>query len=190
MKYSTTHQRFGELSSNTDVFNNPLEYLGPNYKTVLNFWHYTDSLSNEQWKIIESRHIELGYPKWSESNTTGRPTNWLKVFALAYATVMDDRGYAGYAALAAAGDDYSWTAASDATYELIGMHKLFEQGESLTFVPLFDFTGNYELHSLNVEDIESRIQRINDFIGPKVENDVTMTEEDLKSFIEDVELFD
>jgi hypothetical protein len=192
MRYSTTHLRFGEYSRSTDVFSNPLEYLGPNYKTVLNFWHYADSLTTEQWKIIESRHIELGYPKWSGSNTTGRPTNWLKVSALAYATVGDDIGYAGYAALAAAGDDYPWTAASDATYELIGMHKLFEIGESLTFVPLFDFTGNYELQSLDVKEIETRIQRINDFIGPKVEveNDVTMTAEDLKSFIEDVELFD
>ena len=72
------------------------------------------------------------------------------------------------------------------------MHKLFERGESLTFIPIFDFTGNYELHSLDVKEIETRIQRINDFIGPKVEveNGVTMTEDDLKFFIEDVELFD
>jgi len=72
------------------------------------------------------------------------------------------------------------------------MHKLFERGDSLTVVPLFDFTGNYELHNLDVKDLETRIQRINDFIGPKVEveNGVAVTEEDLKSFIEDVELFD
>jgi hypothetical protein len=189
MIYSTTHLRFGEYSRSTDVFSNPLEYLGPNYKTVLNFWHYADSLTNEQWKIIESRHIELGYPKWGGSSLTRRSENWYKLSGLAYAIVGDA---AGYAAIAAAGDDYPWTATSDATYELIGMHKLFEQGESLTFVPLFDFTGNYELQSLDVKEIETRIQRINDFIGPKVEVEasVSMTEEDLKSFIEDVELFD
>jgi hypothetical protein len=188
MNYSTTHQWFSEFSSNTDVFNNPLVYLGPNYKTVLNFWQYTDSLTTEQWKIIESRHIELGYPNWS-SNIHRRSEHWYKVHDSAYETVGD---VAGYAAVAAAGDYYPWTAASDATYELIGMHKLFEQGESLTFVPLFDFTGNYELQSLDVKEIETRIQRINDFIGPKVEvkNYVTITKEDLKSFIEDVELFD
>jgi hypothetical protein len=72
------------------------------------------------------------------------------------------------------------------------MHKLFERGDSLTVVPLFDFTGNYELHNLDVKDLETRIQRINDFIGPivVVENGVAVSEEDLKSFFEVVELFD
>jgi hypothetical protein len=138
MNYRTTYQRFGQFTSNPDVFNNPLEYLGPNYKTVLDFWHYTDRLTTEQLKIVESRHIELGYPKWSENNTTGRSKDWLNVACLAYATIGDDKGYAGYAAAAAAGDYFLWTAASDATYELICMHKLFEQGNSLIFVPLFD----------------------------------------------------
>jgi hypothetical protein len=31
-----------------DVLTNPQKYLGPRYKTVLQFWHYYDSLSEEQ----------------------------------------------------------------------------------------------------------------------------------------------
>ena len=46
---------------------------------------------------------------------------------------------AWYAAGSAAGDA-AWSAARYATYELIGMHTLLNDGKDLLFVPLFDFT--------------------------------------------------
>jgi hypothetical protein len=172
MNYSTTHKRFGELSSNAEALTNPQDFLGPNYETVLNFWWTIDSLTETQWKEVVRRYRALDPAAWSAT--------WS---AAGYAA----GSAAGYAAGYAAG-----SAAGYATYELMGMHTLFNDGKTLLFVPLFDFTGNYELQSLDVKEIETRIQRINDFIGPKVEveNYVTMTEEDLECFIEDIELFD
>jgi hypothetical protein len=135
MKISNTHKEFADLLNNPRALEYPEDFLGPNWKDVLNFWIYLDTLSDDQWSIIESLHVELGYPKWNEGNLNGRQEYWHVVANSAYKTI---REYAGYAALAASGD-YHWTAASDATYELIGSHKLKEQGKPLTFLPLFNY---------------------------------------------------
>ena len=179
MNYSTTHKNFSTELQNPEALTNPQDFLGPNYETVLNFWWTMDSLTETQWNEVARRYRALNQAAWYAAESAAWYAAW---YAASYAAV-----YADWSAAWSAG-----SAAGDATYELIGMHKLFEQGKSLTFVPMFDFTGNYELQSLDIKEIETRIQRINDFIGPKVEveNEVTMTAEDLECFIEDIELFE
>jgi hypothetical protein len=190
MNYSTTHLKLSEHLKCPDVLTVPRHFLGQNYKTVLNFWTYLDYFTEEQFVAVTERYFELKlnpFVKMDSAENAERE---------AENVIGADLTSLAYTSATYAIDNNAQFVARDirgvATWELIGMHKLFEQGKSLTFVPLFDFTGNYELHSLNVEDIESRIQRINDFIGPKVdvEASVSMAAEDLKSFIEDVELFD
>ena len=42
-----------------DFQENPQYFLGINYKTVFNFWKYLDSLTPEDWKIIDSKYSDL-----------------------------------------------------------------------------------------------------------------------------------
>jgi hypothetical protein len=191
MNYSKTQRRFSVEIDDVDVLVNPQSYFGPNYKTVLNFWTYLDSLTEEQIREVENRINILNLWNIGPDNIKNRCTeSTLYAVDKSFENTSDKNVFIVGECF---GDsDYEYAAAIG-TCEIIAMDKIFQdQGKSLTFVPLFDFTGNYELQSLDVKEIETRIQRINDFIGPKVEvkNDVVMTEEDLKSFIEDVELFD
>ena len=180
MNYSTTHKNFSAELQNPEALTNPQDFLGPNYETVLNFWWTTGSLTGDQWNEVARRYDALDSAAWDAA--------WDAAASAAY----DAAGYAAWSAAWYAAGSAAMNAAGYATYELIGMHTLLNDGKTLLFVPLFDFTENYEIHSLVVKEIETRIQRINDFIGPKVEvnNDATMTEEDRICFIEDVELFD
>jgi hypothetical protein len=190
MNYSTTHLKLSKDLNSPDILTDPQDFLGQNYKTVLNFWTYLDYLTDEQFNVLSERYYEL------DLNPFVKKDQAEKAEEEATTIIGTELTSLAYNSATYAIDNDAQFVARDisgvATWELICMHKLFERGDSLTFVPLFDFTGNYELQSLDVKDIETRIQRINDFIGPKVkvENDVVMTEEDLKSFIEDVELFD
>ena len=190
MKYSKAHLKLSEHLKCPNVLTDTRHFLGQNYKTVLNFWTYLDYLTEEQFDVVAERYFELKLNPFVNMDLAEIAERG------AENVIGSDLTSLAYNSATYAIDNNAQFVASDisgvATWELIGMHKLFERGESLTFIPIFDFTGNYELHSLDVKEIETRIQRINDFIGPKVEveNGVTMTEDDLKFFIEDVELFD
>jgi len=122
MTYSKTHQRFANRLNNPEALTNPENFLGPNYETVLNFWRWIDSLSVEQWKVVNDHYRNLDYAAWIAA--------WDAAW---YAAESAARNAAVYAAGYAAGD-----AAGAATCELIGMHLLLEQGKKLIFVPLFD----------------------------------------------------
>jgi len=67
MKISKAHKRFSERLENPRVLTNPEEFLGPNYKAVLNFWMILDELSEDQWIVIKERYTnevlrECGVP--------------------------------------------------------------------------------------------------------------------------------
>jgi hypothetical protein len=47
MNYSKAHSRLAK--DFPDVLTEPEKYLGPNYKTVLNFWSFMDTLNEDQW---------------------------------------------------------------------------------------------------------------------------------------------
>jgi hypothetical protein len=63
--YSTYHISFSyvlnsQFSINKqDVLDYPQNYFGPNYKELLNFWFYWDSLSEEQCNAYWRRHNNI-----------------------------------------------------------------------------------------------------------------------------------
>jgi hypothetical protein len=114
MNYSKAHKNFSNRLHKPEALNNPQDFLGPNYETVLNFWWTIDSLTGDQWNEVARRYRALDPAAWD---------------AARYA--------ASYAAWDAAGDA-AWSAAGYATYELIGMHTLLNDGKTLLFVPLFN----------------------------------------------------
>jgi hypothetical protein len=66
MNYSRCHKGFADnLSRNynlnkQNVLDDPQNYLGPNYKEVLNLWFYWDSWGIEQIKVYLDRRAKLG----------------------------------------------------------------------------------------------------------------------------------
>ena len=125
MNYSKTHQNFSNYF-HPEALTAPENFLGPNYETVINFWTFMDSLTEDNWKEVASRYL-----------------------ALDYATVNAARDAAWYAAGVAAGDVAgataevapppiaTWCSAAYATLELIGMYTLLDQGREMVFVPMF-----------------------------------------------------
>jgi hypothetical protein len=130
MKISTAHQRFSEYLENSDALENPQDYLGPNYLTVLNFWLWIDTLSIEQWEEVARRYNAIP----SAARDASGDAAWSAARDAAEVA-------AGSAAGDAAGDAAwyaAWYAAGWATYEIIGSHILIEKGTPLTFLPLFN----------------------------------------------------
>ncbi len=121
MKISKTHQEFANRVG-LDALTNPEPFLGPNYKTVLNFWYYNDTLSKEQWNVVIMRYYDIPedarYAAWDSTRNAAVDVVGKTNLAAAY--------------LASPG------VLAVATYELIAMHNLLGQGKSLVFVPLFD----------------------------------------------------
>jgi hypothetical protein len=66
MNYSYYHKQFADnLSHNynineQDVLDYPDQYLGPNFREVMNLWFYTGSLSGPQWEVYQHRRRKLG----------------------------------------------------------------------------------------------------------------------------------
>jgi saccharopine dehydrogenase-like NADP-dependent oxidoreductase len=122
MSYSKTHQNFANRLNKPEALTEPQNFLGPNYETVLNFWKWIDSLKQDQWQTVTDRYHNLD----PAARNAARDAAW---------------NAAGNAAGAAAGEA-AWFAARGtagiATWELMGMHILLDQGKKLVFVPLFD----------------------------------------------------
>ena len=162
MTYSKAHQNFANYLIKPEALTNPQDFLGPNYETVLNFWKWIDSLSEEQWKVVTDRYRNLD----DAARSAARSAAWDAAGSAAWDAARDAawdvaRDAAWYAARDAA-RDAAWYAARDAagsaaryaardaagsaaryaagyaTWELIGMHILLEQGKKLVFVPHFD----------------------------------------------------
>ena len=117
MNYSKAHQNFSNRLQRPEALTNPQDVLGPNYEAVINFWWYMDSLTETQWNEVLRRYRALDYAAWDAARDAAWPA-------------------AKYAAW-----DAAWSAAryavGNATYELIGMHTLLNEGKDLLFVPLF-----------------------------------------------------
>jgi hypothetical protein len=79
MNYSERHKEFASYLNGyynineQDVLDHPENYLGPNYKEVLNLWFYWYSLSSEQcdvywnvyWNRVGSLDVETNYKSHS-----------------------------------------------------------------------------------------------------------------------------
>ena len=115
---------FANKIENDDALNNPQEYLGPYTDQLLEFWSLLDTLTEDQWKIIQGRYDDFYNNQRSE---------WCKAADEAYKaskeTIGEDFSYhAAYAAL----DVYGYGAAYWATMELIGGIK------NPVILPMFD----------------------------------------------------
>jgi hypothetical protein len=110
MTYSKTHQRFADRLNNQRALEHPEDYLGPNWKDVLNFWWYLEGLSEDQCKIVRQRYWDL--------DDQVRNAVW-------------SVAYAAY-------DSSARNAAGVATLDLIGSHHLLEQQKPLIFRLLFN----------------------------------------------------
>jgi hypothetical protein len=130
MNHSKAHQNFSNRLENPEALTSPQDFLGPNYQTVINFWWFMDSLTEDQWKEVARRYDALD----SAARYAARYAAWNAARAAArYAARYAAWNAAWYAARYAA-----WNAARDATSELIGMHTLLNDGKELLFVPLFN----------------------------------------------------
>ncbi len=122
MKISKTHQRFAYQLNNQRALSHPDEFLGPNWRDVLNFWLYLDTLSTEQlemanfsyWALdMKDRQYAVNLAWDAACGVTSRSST--------------DRGFAATPSFSD----------GNATLELICSHKILEQGKPLTFVPMF-----------------------------------------------------
>jgi hypothetical protein len=118
MKISKTHQYISEELNNPEVLTNPEPFLGPNWETVLRWWLYFESLTDEQREELSRRYEAID-----------RETR-IRAYNLAYDAAIEVIGEDNC--------DAVWDVAPylPLTYELIAMHLLFERGHSLTIVPL------------------------------------------------------
>ena len=60
MRISTTHQKFADMLDGQTTLECPEYFLGPNWKDVLNFWIYLDTLSREDFQIFVDLYKALG----------------------------------------------------------------------------------------------------------------------------------
>ena len=127
---SKIHQRFSKYLNDPRVLTNPQEFLGPNYKEVMNFWIILDDLSEEQFEVVNKREEDFFneiYPEWKKAT-------YLTCIALAEVVsekCVENASQATY-------DVTNSSAADWATIELIAMHKILEDHQqSLTIFPMF-----------------------------------------------------
>jgi hypothetical protein len=129
MNYSKAHQNFSSELQKPEALTNPQNFLGPNYETVLNFWWTMDSLTETQWKEVARRYDAIDYAAWYAARDAARDAAWSAAWNAAWNAAWSAAwNAASYAAR---------SAARYATYELIGMHTLLNDGRDLLFVPLF-----------------------------------------------------
>ena len=154
MNISKIHKRYSELLNNPRVLTNPEEFLGPNYKAVLNFWMILDDLSEDQWETIDDRLNEyLYYNLIGVMSMTG-PTG--KIFKISNPALMPVEEFKDNLSqikivelelfksicevvimmMAGSNSDRVYTL-TRATTELIGMHLLLDQQKPLTFFEMF-----------------------------------------------------
>jgi hypothetical protein len=126
MKISKSHQNFAIRLSNQDILNHPENYLGSNWKEVINFWLYLDTLSYEQLKAVEYRYATSINEK-------------LRIYkAKACKAAASATDYAYHASCSAyCPHPRAERAAYYTTQELIGLDKLLEQDYQLVFFPMF-----------------------------------------------------
>jgi hypothetical protein len=122
MKISESHQCFADHLDDQTALEYPERFLGPNWKDVLNFWIYLDTLSDGDFRLIVERcralDLDVG------------------------ARVFDEYSARSAAAVDTIGGEYktaAWYAhptllGACATLELIGSHKILEQNKPLSFL--------------------------------------------------------
>ncbi len=105
-------QFLSNLVGNPDVLTNPERHFGQNYKILINFWIYLDSLSREQLDVHFEKRGKLHGSTWRDAERLCRE-------AAGSIVSGDVRHFLG-----------------DCENEIIVSHILLESGSPLTFLPL------------------------------------------------------
>ena len=135
MNYSKAHQNFSNRLENPEALTSPQDFLGPNYQTVINFWWFMDSLSEDQWKEVARRYDALDTAAWNAARAAAK----YAARDTAYNAARNAAWDAAWDAARVAARDAAGYAAGYATSELIGMHTLLNDGKELLFVLFFNF---------------------------------------------------
>jgi hypothetical protein len=69
-KWFASHLNFYHNINKQDVLDNLENYLGPNYKELLNLWFYWDSLSSEQIDVYWNFIWSLDYETLTKADST------------------------------------------------------------------------------------------------------------------------
>jgi hypothetical protein len=109
---TTRHKQISEQLNDPRVLTIPEKYFGPNYKPLLNFWIYWDSLSSIQRCDYQDLIKNLGDSIWPKAYYEARRSSE-KVMNCAVSL-------------------HCWE------LEIVGMNKIIEEGKSLTFIPLLE----------------------------------------------------
>ncbi len=117
-KISRSHLEFSGDVDDLTALTNPEPFLGPNWETVLRWWLYAESLTDEQKNELLRRYDAIDLVTRERAR------------ALAFYAVIEVNGLDNMLAVCGAAPY------SAITMELITMHLLFERGHQLTFVPL------------------------------------------------------
>jgi hypothetical protein len=134
VNYSKAHQNFSNRLHTPEALTSPQDFLGRNYETVLNFWTFMDSLTEDNWKEVARRYDALDHAaRYAAGNAAGDAAGYAARDAAWYAA-----GNAAWSAAGNAAGDAAGYAARSATYELMGMHTLLNDGKELAFVLFFN----------------------------------------------------
>jgi hypothetical protein len=127
LKISKAHQWFSDYLKEPKVLTNPEDYLGPNWKEVLDFWLYLDGLSE-----VEKRKMNKSY--WALDRDV-RIGAWNATKEVVREEVREAAWWAGCYSTPSP-FPFNLYISGLATLELIGKQKLLEQGKTLVALPL------------------------------------------------------
>jgi hypothetical protein len=125
MKISKTQQRLSDYLKNTEVLTNPQKFLGPNWETVLRWWLYCESLTDEQENELLRRYDAI------DNDTC------IRAWTLAYDAAVEVIGWDNSCAVW-----YVVPYPIALTFELIALHKLEKPFFLPLVVPEFDHKQN------------------------------------------------
>lgn len=128
--FSKIHQDLSEYLENPRVLTNPEEFLGPNYKKVLNFWMKLEELSEEQLEVVKRR-----YSEYNDNTSLEIKQHRISLIEEARKNVVGLEHTIEACAMAKA--IVNTMAAWMATYELLCKEILEQQQQSLIFFPMF-----------------------------------------------------
>ena len=111
---SRSHKRISEREYEDAILTYPQDYFGPNYRDLLNFWVYYETLSDYQLGEVWKKIWEMDTDTWGQARALLRKlsdqSDWFKV---------------------------SLGSMSAVEMEICFAHIILEQGESLVFLPLY-----------------------------------------------------
>jgi hypothetical protein len=116
MKISQTHKRFSDHLREPKVLTNPEDFLGPNWRDVINFWLYIDGLGEKERIKMNDNYRFLNYDLIESSDCAA-------MFAAMEVVGREVRNAAWF-------ETHLYVFRS-VTMELIAHHKLLEQNRTL-----------------------------------------------------------